>query len=31
MNPALLDFIAIVATIVAFALLIAFCEGCERL
>jgi hypothetical protein len=27
----LLDLVAVVAIIVGFALLIAFCEGCERL
>ncbi len=31
MNWVLLDIIAVVATIVAFGLLIAFSEGCERL
>jgi hypothetical protein len=31
MNPILLDLIALIATLVAFGLLIAFSEGCERL
>jgi hypothetical protein len=31
MNPALLDIIAVVVTIVAFGLLITFTEACERL
>ena len=31
MSWVLLDIIAVVATIVAFGLLIAFSEGCERL
>jgi hypothetical protein len=31
MSPQLLDVIAVLATIVSFAVLIAFSEGCERL
>jgi hypothetical protein len=31
MSPLLLDVIAVLATIIGFAVLIAFSEGCERL